>query len=138
MASVIYNRLFYDIAAKLVNLDTDTIYCALLGAGYTPNKDHNVWADVSGQEIAAGGGYIAGGALMNTSLTEDDVNDRVVFTAVDVEWNPSTITASYAVVYDTTHDTLICCIDFAGAKSSAGGSFKIVWSANGIVRYYQP
>jgi hypothetical protein len=53
-------------------------------------------------------------------------------------WTSSTITARYAVVYDSTPGTdatrpLICYIDFGADVISSGGSFTIAWDAAGII-----
>ena len=134
MANLVYNRFMYNLMKKLVDLEGDTIKCGLLTDAYTPGEDDDVWADVSGDE-ASGVGYTADGAtLANKTVTQDDVNDRGVFDADDVAWANSTITARYAVLYDTTvSSSLICLIDFEEGKSTTDQDFHIVWHADGII-----
>ena len=45
-----------------IELATDDIYVALLSSAYSSNMStHTVWSDVSASEVAAQGGYTAGG-----------------------------------------------------------------------------
>jgi hypothetical protein len=137
MATIVYNRFYYDLCVKLLNLSTDTIKVQLHTASYTPDKDHDVLADLSA-EVANGNGYATGGAtLASKTVTQDDANDCVVLDAADTEWTASTITARYVVLVDTTHDTLIVCFDLGGNVSSIAGSFKITWSASGYMTFSQ-
>lgn len=143
MANTSTNRAFLELMQGEINLDSggDTIKIALLGSGYTPDPDDGAWADVSGEEIAAGGGYSAGGwTLAGQSLTQDDVNDVVYLDGNDIEELNSTITASYAVVYDDTHanDVVLAIIDFGGEKITVNATFTIQFSSNGVFRLAHP
>ncbi len=135
MASGVYNRFKYNLMKKLIDLSTDTIKCALLTNAYTFDADHDVWTDVSANEVS-GTGYTAGGKdLTSLSVTQDDTDDEGVFDAADVTWSNSTITARFAILYDDTlaGDDLVCCIDFGSDKSSSAGPFTIQWNVEGIV-----
>lgn len=137
MADTIYNRFKANLMNKELDIGSggDTLKLALLTNAYTPNADHNVWADVSTNETS-GTGYTAGGAtLANQAVTQDDTNDRAKFDADDVTWSSSTITAYYAVLYDdtVTGDPLIAVWDFGADKSSSAGDFTVQWHANGII-----
>ncbi|MCD2193530.1 hypothetical protein LQ327_09055 [Actinomycetospora endophytica] len=47
---------------KQINLSTDALWLVLLSPSYTPNYDtHILYSDVSGFELASGGGYTPGG-----------------------------------------------------------------------------
>jgi len=118
-----------------LDLDTDTIKCALLDNGYTPDADDDVFSDVSGDELAATGGYTAGGATMaGLTIAQDDTGDKATWDANDVAWTSATFTARYAVIYDTTHaNTIIAIIDFGADMSVSAGTFTITWNATGIV-----
>ena len=134
MADIIYNRFLYNVGAKLIDLNNDDIKGALLTNAYTPDKDHNQWADISTHETS-GTGYTAGGqSLVSQAYTEDDVNDLGKFDANDPVWTNSTITARYYVQYDNTMagKDLILCFDFGSDKSSSGGDFKVQFNASGI------
>lgn len=136
MPDLIFNRFGANLLNKIVDLEADTIKIALLADTYTPNKDHNVLADVSAHQIS-GTGYTAGGAtLANVAVSQDDTNDRVKLDADDVVWSNSTLTARYAVIYDDTlaNKDLIMLIDFGQNYSSTNGPFTISFHAtNGIM-----
>jgi len=139
MADIIYNRFLYNLLEKLVDLGSggDTINVALLDNTYSPNKDHNVWADVSAKEIS-GTGYTAGGAaLANQAVTQDDANDKAKWDADDQTWSNATITARYAIIRDVTLDCLICCFDLGSDKSSEANDFTIQWHTDGILNLAQ-
>jgi len=140
MADIIYNRFTANIANKLINLDTDDIRCALVLSSYTPDKDHNTWSQVSAYEVLNGNGYFTNGSqLLNTTVTQDDTNDLSVFSADDVTWANSTITARYTVLYDNTlpGKDLIACFDFGLDKMSGNGDFKIQWNPIGVFTFGQ-
>jgi hypothetical protein len=108
-----------------------------------PNQDtHKFKSDVT-NEVAAGGGYTAGGnALTAKTFTIDPVLNRFVFDSDDPTWASATITAAFAVVYDATPATdatrpLIGYIDFGGNQASAApASFVIILPASGMF-YHQ-
>jgi hypothetical protein len=58
---------------RLADLTGATLRLALIGSSYTPSTGqtgHTAWADVSAHEIAAAGGYSAGGlALASPTVT---------------------------------------------------------------------
>jgi len=144
MSDTIYNRFFANIMEGNCDLATlgDTIKVALVKSAYTIDKDHNVWGDISANEVA-GAGYSAGGATLGSqTVTQDDGNDRAYFDGADVTWASATLTGvnapRYAVIYDVTATSnLICIIDFGADKPCDGGDFEILWDAAGILRLYQ-
>lgn len=123
---------------KEIDWNTDTVKCALLVDTYTPDQDtHDYFDDVVAHEVAAGGGYTAGGAtLANCTVTYDAGTNTLKIDADDVTWAAATITAHYAVVYvDTGTDStspLIVCVDFGQNYSSGGLDFAIGWNVAGI------
>ena len=135
MASFVYNEFKHVIMEKTMDLSNggDTIKVALMATAHSgSDKDDNGWSSVSTNEVTSTVGYTAGGAtLANQATSVDDTNDYGKFTADDVTWSSSTITAYYAVIYDDTVATpakpLIASIDFSGAKSSNNGNFTIEW-----------
>ncbi len=136
MASGTYNRLKYNLMKKIVDLDADTIYVMLLTSSHSFDADHDEKTDVSANEIS-GTGYTAGGAVLaNTTVTQDDTNDRAVLDADDTAWTTATFTARHAVLWDDTPsgDPLLISIDFGTDKSVSAGTFTIVWNAGGIFR----
>lgn len=89
-AIVIPNRARLNLfnATNLLGADASKFKVALVGSGWVPDNGdtgNEVWADASGNEIAAGGGYTAGGvALTGVSLTQ--TGGTVKFTSGAAQW----------------------------------------------------
>lgn len=139
MASKLYGNFLLKALNKEVDFDSDTIKVALLSSSYTPDQDaHDYFNDVSSYEVT-GTGYTSGGAtLASKTATYDSGTNVIVLDAADVTWSASTITARYAVVYDSTGTSstsaLIGYVDFGSDQSSTNGNFTITWDSTGIVR----
>lgn len=139
MASKLYGNFLLKALNKEVDFDSDTIKVALLSSSYTPDQDvHDYYNDVSTYEVS-GTGYTAGGsALASKTATYDSANNVIVLDAADTTWASSTITARYAVIYDSTGTSstsaLIGYVDFGSDQSSTNGNFTITWDSTGIVR----
>ena len=134
MASVVYNSFKNAIMGGGINLSADTVKVALVSA-YTPDIDNDTtYADITGEVIGSTGYTTGGETLTNLSLTQDNTDNEGVWDADDVTWTTSTITASAAVIYDTTYSNqLICFIDFGSSKSSSSSNFTIQWNSEGIL-----
>jgi hypothetical protein len=130
MASLIYNSFFEDWARGAIDLDTDTFWVMLTTSGYGENKDtHLKRSDVT-NEVAAGGGYSAGGQVVTVTVTKDTANDRLDVTLGGTSWSSSTITARKAVYYKrrggaATADELIAINDFGSDVVSTGATFTL-------------
>lgn len=139
MPSKLYGNFVLKALNKEIDFDTDTIKVALLSSSYTPDQDaHDYFNDVSANEVS-GTGYTAGGAtLASKTATYDSANNVVILDAADTTWASSTITARYAVIYDSTGTSstspLIGYVDFGSDQSSTSGNFTITWDSTGIVR----
>jgi hypothetical protein len=122
-----------------IDLDTDTIKVALL-TGYTPDQDaHDFFSDVSASEVAATGGYTAGGATLSNKTVGMSGKVFTFDNTADTVWSTSTISATHAVIYVDTGNAatsrLIACINFGGTVSSTAGNFTIAWHASGIFTF---
>ena len=139
MASKLYGNFLLKALNKEVDFDSDTIKVALLSSSYTPDQDaHDYFNDVSTYEVT-GTGYTSGGAtLASKTATYDSASNVIVLDAADTTWSSSTITARYAVIYDSTGTSstsaLIGYVDFGSDQSSTNGNFTITWDSTGIVR----
>lgn len=139
MPSKLYGNFVLKALNKEIDFDTDTIKVALLSSSYTPDQDaHDYFNDVSANEVS-GTGYTAGGnTLASKTATYDSANNVVILDAADTTWASSTITARYAVIYDSTGTSstspLIGYVDFGSDQSSTSGNFTITWDSTGIVR----
>jgi hypothetical protein len=135
----IYNNFKFRQLGGQISLSADTIKAALMTSSFSGNIDsHSVWSDVSSNEVAATGGYVAGGtALASKTLTQDNSNDLAYFDAADTTWAASTITARFLVLYKDTGvagtSALIGYYDFGSDKSSSSGNFTLQWAATGIL-----
>jgi hypothetical protein len=136
----LYGAAKENIAKALLDLDSSTFQVVLTTASYTPvTNTHGTWADVSANEVAAGGGYTAGGATL-ASITVNRSAGTVTFDAADVSWAASTITAKYAVIVKkaggslVSGDLLLCYVELeaGGTVSTTNGTLSIAWNASGI------
>jgi len=134
MASVVYNSFKNAIMGGGINLSADTVKVALVSA-YTPDIDNDTtYADISGEIIGSTGYTTGGNTLTNLSLSQDNTDNEGVWDADDITWTAATITASAAVIYDTTYSNqLICFVDFGSSKSSSSSNFTIQWNSEGIL-----
>lgn len=108
-----------------VSVGDHIIKCALLTSSYSPSYVDQNWLVVDDYEISAPG-YTAGGALLSDiTLTLKAGTDTFRFWASECLWSDSTITARYAVIYDSTSGYLLSYVDFGEDKSSVGGTFKV-------------
>jgi hypothetical protein len=135
-----YGNGLKSITEAKVNWPTDTIKVSLHTSAYTPNQDtHDFFDDVSATQVAATGGYTAGGATLGTKTNAYTAGtNTVALDAADTVWAASTITARYAVIYDSTPGTdatrpLLGYVDFGADVTSTAGDFTITWAAGGIL-----
>jgi hypothetical protein len=124
------------LANKEVDLDTDTIRCALLGS-YTVDQDtHDYWSDISASEITGVGYVTKGASLTGMTLAYTGSTNTLMWDADDVVWATSTITASRAVYFlDTgtaSTSALLVYVDFGGAVTSTAGNFTVTHNVAGI------
>ncbi len=134
--NVVSNRAAYLALTGDLDVETDIIKVALHTNLYSENKDNNTWSVTN--EVS-GAGYTSGGATLTGSVvTQNDTADRAEWDANDVEWPSSTITARYAVVYNSTQaNAIICVFDFGTDQSSSNGLFAVRWNATGILTLAQ-
>jgi hypothetical protein len=143
LADVLDNTAAFDLGA-------DTIKVALYDNDITPDNDvtsansaYNAgqWT-ASGNEVTESGQWAAGGVALGSQTVNSGTADVVFFDAIDT---PSGSAADLAnvygcLVYDDTlaspvADQGICYNYFGGANSVVNGTFTVVWSANGILRF---
>ncbi len=129
MASLIYNSFHEDLARANIDLGTNTFKMMLVTSSYTPNKDtHADRADVT-NEVAASGGYTAGGKTVTCTVARDNANDRTTLTFAAESWASSTITARGAVVYKSTgtaaNDLLVFYNDFGVDKTTSNNTLSV-------------
>lgn len=118
-----------------IDLDTHTFKVMLLDNTYTPSADHDLLAEVSGDEIS-GAGYDAGGKTLS-GISWAASGGTATLDATDAQWTSATFTARYAVIYDDTQTSplkpILRIIDFGSDQSVNNGTFTIQWNASGIL-----
>ena len=148
MASKCFNSGLVKLGNGSIDWDTDTIKMALITGSYTPDIDaHDFWDDVSANEVASSGSYVAsttdGGVTLTCQDTQDNTNDRAIYDANHVSITTFTGTFRYGVVYKSTGtagtSALICYIDFTGGNVSAvNPHLTITINAAGIFNLTNP
>lgn len=122
--------------ALTVGMGSETAFkCMLTTSSYSVSQENDDFKDDVTNEVS-GTGYTAGGATL-TSTTVAEAAKVTTFDAADTSWTSSTITARYAVIYDSTTgvtstEPLVMYLDFGADKSTDNGTFQIQWHTNGI------
>lgn len=153
-ASAIFRPFLGDVlgntAAFDLNTGGDSFKVALYDNDITPDNDvtaansaYNAgqWV-ITGNEVSEAGQWAAGGV----ALTSQDINvgtaDVVFWDAADTASGSAADLANVygCLVYDDTlatpvADQGVCYNYFGGANSVVNGTFTVVWSANGILRF---
>ena len=119
---------WYPHAARqmfLGNLNgTTSVYkIALLNGSGTYTAADTDWADVSGDEIAATGGYTAGGETTTLTVTSDGTASY--FETSAVTWTAATFTFRHAVVYDDTSNKLLFHLTFIADQSPNNQEYRL-------------
>ena len=123
---------------KEIDWNSDAIRVALVTVDYVAdyNQDAQDYFDDITHEVAAGGGYNAGGELL-TVKTQTTAAHVLTCSAATLTWPGSTITARGAIIYDNqtgvpATSPLIGFVDFGADVVSTAGDFTITWHVNGI------
>ena len=132
MASGIFSRFKANLMNKIVDLESDTIKIILLDTNHSFTASNTVLTDVSGNELAATGGYTTGGNTLGSKAVTEAATTK--WDAADTAWTSATFTAFHVLIYDNTAtDNLIASIDFGGGKTVAAGTFTIQFDSSGII-----
>lgn len=111
-------------------------------AGATVVDGGVTWAEAGRRDApffeAVGTGYTAGGKSLTGKTTAYDAATKTLRAdAADVVWNPSTLTARFAIFYrdtgDPTTSPLLCVWDLGANQSSANGEFLLALHVNGLI-----
>jgi hypothetical protein len=134
VASGIYNVFKGNLMKKEVNLHTagDTIKVALYGSDHAFSAADTAYTTTNELTTAGGSNYAVGGETLGAQAVT--VVATTKWDGNDVPWTGASFTAYHAVIYDDTNtSSLICSIDFGGAKTVSAGTFTIAWNAAGII-----
>lgn len=139
-AIVLFDNYLLSQGNKEIDLENDVLKVMLTTSTYTPDAATHAYKDNVTNEVV-GTGYTAGGAtITNNVYTLTGASDWATLNGDDVTWATSTITARYAVIYDSTPATdatrpLIGYMDFSTDQITSGTDFVIQWNASGILRH---
>lgn len=132
-----YGLFFESLLNKEIAISTDALKLMLCTNLYVPSQDtHRYKSDVVNEVI--GTGYVAGGVLCGSVVVSyDSPSNTTSFIAANGVWANSTLTARYAVLYDSTPATdavrpLIGYVDFGADVATTTGTFSVVWDASGV------
>ena len=132
-----------------LDLDGDAHKAALYNNSGTPDQNaaaastgYNTGQWVVANEVSQSGQYAAGGVAL-ASVVVDQATAGVVFMDANdtASGAAATLTGVFGtLVYDDTSTTPVadqgvCFNYFGGTQSVTSGTFTIVWSGNGIMRY---
>lgn len=137
VSAKMYGKFYLSALTKKADLSADSCKVILLTSSYTPDQDVHQWKSDLSAEVT-GTGYSAGGATLSSpQLTYTGATNTAAFDGADVSWPSSTLTARYAVVYDSTPGTdatrpLIMYVDFGADVSTTNGTLTITWDAAGL------
>lgn len=136
----VYPQFHMSALSGQVNLATDALRILLLSSTYAPNLDTHRYASSLTGELSTGSGYTAGGQLLTgVALTYDAATDTTWLDANNPVWDPSTLTARYAVLVDVQSGSaatnpLVVYWDFEENKSSDNAPFELNINALGLLR----
>jgi len=110
------------------DFSSDTFKIALYTSSASSLADYTIYAVTN---EASGTGYSAGGiALSGGTVALSGTTAYVDFT--DAAYTSVTITARYALIYNTSAANKACFfLDFGGNKTATNGTFTIVFPAAG-------
>jgi hypothetical protein len=136
VTAFLYGNVFSKAFNKEIDLDTDTIKCALTTSTYAVNQDtHSYFSSVTNE--VSGTGYTAGGVTLGSPVPSyTGATNVFAFAAANASWTTATFTARYAVVYDSTGTSttsaLIMYVDFGADQTVSAGTFTVQWNAGGL------
>ena len=108
----------------------DTFKLSLYTSSSTINNASTTIYTTS-DEVADSGSYSAGGgSLANQAVSTDGTTDIVDFD--DLSFTSATITARYALIYNSTDSNkAVCVLDFGSDQTSTSGTFTIQFPSAG-------
>lgn len=132
MATLPSNNCKYLLMTAGIDFGADTFKMILMKPGFAFNRaTHDDYSDVSGDELATGAGYTAGGqVLAGGSVTRDDALNSVIRTWNNPSWLAAggDIVSQGAIIIDDTLASKPCVgyIDFGAALTTySGGTFTV-------------
>jgi hypothetical protein len=126
----ICNSFKTEIFSAVHNLATDVIKIALYTSASTLIPSTTTGYTTSNEVV--GTGYTAGGVTATGNIVQLNTN-TAAFTLSNVSWASSTITACYALVYNSSKSNkAMAIIDFGGTFTDTNGTFTIPMPAASV------
>jgi hypothetical protein len=132
-----YAGFYRSLMNKEIDIDSDTFKLMLCTNLYVPDQDAHRYKNHITNEVSAPG-YIAGGTTVSPlTIAYDSPTNTLSFSGANGVWPASTITARYAILYDSTPGSdatrpLVGYLDFGADYGSVAATFSVVWPANGM------
>jgi hypothetical protein len=134
-----YGKLGVHLAQGDINWTADTVKLALTTSAYAVSQSNDEFFSDVTNELAATGGYTAGGVALTTKTRSYDATTREERFLAD-NFSIAALTPSaafrYGVVYKDTGvagtSILIAYINFGADQNPAGLPFAIQWAATGV------
>ena len=122
------------------NLSTGSYKMALMAGTYSPDlAGQATFTAIVGDEApSTDNGYTAGGNAL-ADIDWQVSAGTAKWDATDASWTQAgaqDLVSTYAVIYDTASDALICYTDFGSEQTVVGGTgamFFVQFAANGII-----
>lgn len=137
----VYTKLALSLATKKVDLSADTLKVMLLSAytvGTTQDTAQFVSDVLAVATEASGTGYTSGGVTVASPTFTESGHVYTLTSGTNPSWSSSTITAAYALLYDSTPGSnstnpVLAYVDFGGNVSSSGGTYTLTINASGLL-----
>ena len=135
-AWVLYSAAKLKVHNSTIDLDADTLKCALFLSTYTPAVTHTTYSSILANEHTNGNGYTTGGVTVAGTVSE--ASGTITFDVADPQWtaNGGSIVCRYAVLYDSTTGDLLsyCLLDNTPANITVTDTnvLTIQMNANGV------
>jgi hypothetical protein len=142
-ASHTYTKLTLSMGTALIDFTSDTFKVMLLSA-YTVGSTQDTAQFVADVKAVAtetsGAGYTAGGVTLASPTFTETGHVYKFTTATNPSWATSTISAAYALFYDSSPGSdaanpVLCYWDLGGTSSTSGTTFTLAIDAGGIVTF---
>ncbi|RPJ79861.1 MAG: hypothetical protein EHM20_00280 [Alphaproteobacteria bacterium] len=139
VSAKLYGNFVKHLLDKKIDFDTDTIKMALCTSSYSVDQDaHDFFDDITNEVSNSGTNYTSGGnTISNCSITYTGATNICKIDGDDVTFSAVTLTARYAIIYDSSPGTagtnpLIAYIDFGADASPNGVDLIISFNSDGI------
>lgn len=122
--SGVYNSFYDDAFRGNINCGSDTFYAMLLAGTYSFDKDaHSKRSSLTSHEIAASGGYVAGGFEVAATVTKDNATDKTTIEFAGLSIPDATISAHGIAYYKRrggadTADELVLYVEYVDDEGS--------------------